>query len=136
MHVRNTCDKRHRVVIFPFSPMRTLTLLLAGVGLFVSMAIFSPFAHAGSYPQSNSYYLPYSSYPPFYGASSTNGSWYQPRQWLQTYRYVPKPTIPVPRRPSRTNACQPHICSDGATFPTCSAQGYPINYLLDPCFGR
>lgn len=29
--------------------------------------------------------------------------------------------------------CQPKKCSDGREFATCSAQGYPINYFVDPC---
>jgi hypothetical protein len=29
--------------------------------------------------------------------------------------------------------CQPYVCSDGRTYPTCSAEGYPINYFANPC---
>ncbi len=29
--------------------------------------------------------------------------------------------------------CQPYICSDARRYPTCSREGYPINYFVDPC---
>jgi|GEM_PF-5468857 len=29
--------------------------------------------------------------------------------------------------------CQPYICSDGRTYPSCTPEGYPINYIVNPC---
>lgn len=34
------------------------------------------------------------------------------------------------------NRCWPYVCADGARFPSCTGQGYPINYFVDPCFGH
>jgi hypothetical protein len=29
--------------------------------------------------------------------------------------------------------CQPFRCPDGSVFPTCTAEGFPINYAVNPC---
>jgi hypothetical protein len=30
--------------------------------------------------------------------------------------------------------CEPYRCPDGREFPSCSADGYPINYFQNPCY--
>ena len=32
-----------------------------------------------------------------------------------------------------TDDCQPHVCTNGATHPSCTDDGHPINYVQDPC---
>lgn len=32
--------------------------------------------------------------------------------------------------------CQPYRCYDGSEFPSCTQDGYPISYLLNPCHGH
>ena len=36
-------------------------------------------------------------------------------------------------KPAANQSCTPKTCSDGKTFPTCDANGNPINYFADPC---
>lgn len=34
---------------------------------------------------------------------------------------------------SQGNHCRPYRCNDGAQFPSCTDDGYPISYLIAPC---
>lgn len=32
-----------------------------------------------------------------------------------------------------TGGCQPIVCMNGTQYPTCTAEGHPVNYFVDPC---
>lgn len=32
--------------------------------------------------------------------------------------------------------CEPHVCADGTTVPSCTTDGNPINYFADPCLSH
>ncbi len=35
---------------------------------------------------------------------------------------------------SSNDRCKPYICRDGSQHPSCTREGHPINYFVDPCF--
>lgn len=36
-------------------------------------------------------------------------------------------------RSAKSSSCKAIVCPNGKTYPTCSRQGYPINYFVYPC---
>gem|GEM_PF-6396585 len=43
---------------------------------------------------------------------------------------------PLAQPAPRTNHCGYIVCSSGHSYPTCTRNGYPINYFVNPCWSE